>query len=217
MSHLFAEDWDDFERTRRPVFLDRVLLADRVAALAGVEKGFEFKDIKVDLDMGAGEIGGGGNGDGDAVTTTIKSARKNKEAEEPVAMHIEATDKHISFASAFALPAPRHWFQPIRESLLDFLALTRQQSKQAKKSVTYVSTQGRSTWEGKYPRLRDEDHAMLVDELRKTGNMRGWDVHVIELGDEGTPWVEQVRAAVESSVSSMFPPSLFLFYYQHHL
>lgn len=188
MAHLFAEDWDDLERSARPALFDRVLLSDRISA--------EHSAISFDFVSGvvkppSPEV------DNAAVT---KSKGKNP-ALPFVTTTIEATDKRLSFAPPFALPARADWAAPLRAGALTIP--TRAGASQ-RKAITYVSTQSRrggvSSTSG--VRLREQDHEGLVTALRELGTSQGWDIHVIELdGPDATGWADSVRAAAQSSVS----------------
>ena len=198
LNHIFSEDFTDFGKTERPIILDQVLLADRVAAESGTQT-FDFSaDVKAPFS------------EEDEVAIDGKKSKKTKKKEYEIreATLIEPIDKRLPFASAFALPAPRNWVSPLSAGALilptpQSLTTHAKKSKKARKAVTYVSTQARSIRE---PQLREADHENLLRELRKAGEANGFDVYVVELGSEriegavGT-WRNLVSAAVRSSVS----------------
>ncbi|THH03466.1 hypothetical protein EW145_g6229, partial [Phellinidium pouzarii] len=101
MVHLFSEDWDDFERSARPMLFDRILLVDRVAAELA-SQAFDFSaDVvspRARVDIGA-----------DATQRRNKKANKFQKS----AMAIEATDKRLPFAPAFAFPVRPDWAEPL--------------------------------------------------------------------------------------------------------
>lgn len=182
MGHLFAEDWDDIERSARPVIFHRVLLADRTSAEQGAQS-FDFSSDVVSQHIEASE-------------NDVTKSKSRNEKDVMRGMTIEATDKRLSFAPAFALPVLEGWAQPLHEGALTILG-TQESEKGRRKAVTYVSTQGRRVG----PRLRNEDHNALVRELRKLGAAQKWDVYVVELGgEESSSWKEHVSAAAQSSV-----------------
>ncbi|EJC99377.1 uncharacterized protein FOMMEDRAFT_160990 [Fomitiporia mediterranea MF3/22] len=187
MGHLFAEDWIDYERSNRPVIFDRILLADRAAAEHAAQA-FDFGTeviVSPHLDRDREE------------EVNRELTKGNKKGVRISGMTIEATDKRLSFAPAFALPAREDWAAPIREAALSLPSP--KVGSEKRRAVTYVSTQGRRMG----PRLRNDDHDALVRELKKLGSSQKWDVHIIEIGGDGgepTPWVEHIRAAAQSSI-----------------
>ncbi|KAH8113857.1 hypothetical protein DFH11DRAFT_1878110 [Phellopilus nigrolimitatus] len=178
MVHLFAEDWADLALTARPAFLDRVLLADRVAAEHGAQA-FDFAHELVAPLQAAGSVG--------------DEKQKNGKAG-VAATPIEATDKRLAFSPAFALPARANWATPVRAGVQALLLPPLPAgARRPRKALTYVA--------GGAAHLRDEDHAALARALRRLGDTHGWDVHVVERERGGTAgWAELVRAAAQSSV-----------------
>ena len=186
MGHLFAEEWDDLERTTRPMIFDRVLLADRTAAEHGAQS-FDFgSDVVSQHREDEAEQG-----------ISTKAGKKDKAAAVFRGVTIEATDKRLSFAPAFALPASPEWAKPIREGAL---TIPTPPGSEKRRAIAYFSNQGSRLG----PKLRDVDHESLVRELEKLGAAQKWDIHVIELdGDDPTTWAQHVRAAAQSSVSEV--------------
>ncbi|KAI5119879.1 hypothetical protein M0805_008550 [Coniferiporia weirii] len=182
MVHLFAEDWDDLERSGRPALFERILLADRTAAELSAHA-FDF----------AADVVAPREPSGDDDSAQKKKDNKNRKA----GTTIEATDKRLAFAPAFALPARLDWAEPLR---VGALSLPASPGAAQRRAVTYVSTQMRRG-AGAGARLREDDHVILVRELQKLGAAQGWDIHVVELGGSNpTTWVDHVRAAAQSSV-----------------
>lgn len=206
MGHIYAEDWDDLERAARPLFFDRVVLADRVSAVYGARAWDMDKEVRVHVPT---------------VRTSEQDSEERNQKEKrqrDVQMHtvsLQPTDRSLAIAPAFAFPAPTNWFSQIRRTLLDVFGLTDDPKARV---VTYVSTQHRASG----PRLRASDHTALVAELQKlvAEQGRGWALEVVELGDgvNGAPrvendshlmlegeesvssWPAHVRAALRSSV-----------------
>ncbi|KLO09006.1 hypothetical protein SCHPADRAFT_922465 [Schizopora paradoxa] len=176
MNIFYSEDWDDYERASRPLFFDRVILADRVAALHASQT-YDFNSVDV----------------------RIRTASHPDKAPAWSRVAIEAPDKHLTFAPPFAFPASAEWFSPVRQSLIEALSLKNNSTVKAHRGVTYVSTQGLR--EG--PRLRENDHAQLIRELEKLTTSQGWDLHVVLMDDYRNPvtvWKELAVAAVSSNI-----------------
>lgn len=223
-THLFAQDWSDLARSARSFVFDRVLVADRGAAERGVMASFDFGLVAEGGNVVVPAVGH------DALDEGTNTNGKNKEKDsekgsEMVRSQLEALDKQLSFAPAFALSAPVDWASPILEGArtiaraMHFLPPSSSTSGSSgwglggkskslrNKSITYVSTQNRERTRGKEgPRLREEDHARLVKELRKMAEGMGWRVFVVELGE--TSDAEVIGAAAASSVRTIF---LFLY------
>lgn len=177
MNIFYSEDWDDYERSARPFFFDRVILADRVAALHAAPT-FDFSSVDVRFDTKVPPNG-------------IPSTSQ---------VTIEAPDKHLPFAPPFAFPASTEWFSPVRQSLLEALSLKDNSTVKTHRGVTYISTQGLRDG----PRLRENDHAQLIRELEKLTTSQGWELHVVLLDDRRSSvsvWKELATAAVSSNVS----------------
>ncbi|KAG5650906.1 hypothetical protein H0H81_010580 [Sphagnurus paluster] len=105
----------------------------------------------------------------------------------------EASVKHGEppFAPAFSLGASRHWWEPVRHTLVSYFDFN--ENKKAKKVVTYVHRQSESTG----LKLRDEDHQALVTTLKKMARDYGHEVHVVS---SETDWAERMDAIVKSTV-----------------
>ncbi|KAL5523055.1 hypothetical protein ACEPAF_1322 [Sanghuangporus sanghuang] len=184
MGHLFAEEWDDLERSTRPMIFDRVLLADRTAAEHGAQS-FDF----------TADVVSPHNKEKDAKERVATKAGKKDKAKAVLrGVTIEATDKRLSFAPAFALPARPDWAKPIREGAL---TIPTPAGSEKRRAIMYFSNQGSRTG----PKLRDVDHESLVRELERLGTVQKWDVHIVELaGEDASSWADHVRAAAQSSV-----------------
>ena len=204
MGHIYAEDWEDLERAARPLFFDRVVLADRVSAVHGARAWDMDKEVRVHIP---------------APPAQEQDRNRKDKRQRDVQMHtvsLQPTDRSLAIAPAFAFPAPTNWFSQIRRTMLDVFGLADDPKARV---VTYVSTQHRRSG----PRLRATDHSALVAELQKLvrDQGRGWALEVVELGDgvNGAPrvdldandileadkgrvtlWPDHVRAALKSSV-----------------
>jgi hypothetical protein len=96
--------------------------------------------------------------------------------------------------------ASKHWWQPVRRLMLGFLQLPDEsKSKSAaatevtKPVVTYFSTQGK----GSGPRLKDEDHNLLVKTLKTFQRTSGYEVNIVSAN---APWMDRMKILVRSTV-----------------
>lgn len=202
-AHLFEGDWADLARASQAIVFERVLIAERAAAERGA-MGFDF---------GEGIVVPGASSSSSS-SSNEKENQKKDGKKEMVKTSIEATDKRLSFAPAFALPAPADWASPIlagAELIARSLRLPSLPSsppsgsslfslsggKGKKKGVTYVSTQKQGG-----ARLREGDHQALVRELRRVAEGAGWHLYVVELGETGES--EVVGSVAASSVRLSF-------------
>jgi len=96
--------------------------------------------------------------------------------------------------------ASKHWWQPVRRSMIGFLQLPDEhKSKSAaamevtKPVVTYFSTQGK----GSGPRLKDEDHNLLVKTLKTFQRTSGYEVNIVPAN---APWMDRMKILVRSTI-----------------
>lgn len=97
--------------------------------------------------------------------------------------------------------ASKHWWQPVRKLMVGFLQLP-DESKKSKSAaaaavtkpvVTYFSTQEK----GVGPKLKDEDHNLLVKTLKKFQRTSGYEVNVVPAN---ALWTDRMRILVRSTV-----------------
>ncbi|KZT23705.1 hypothetical protein NEOLEDRAFT_1179922 [Neolentinus lepideus HHB14362 ss-1] len=99
------------------------------------------------------------------------------------------------------MQASQHWFTPIRRTLAGYLgvdldaegAVQSKNKKKAKPVITYITRQGESDG----PRLRAQDHQLLVDALRGLEKHYGYGVHVVS---RETEWNERMSAILRSTM-----------------
>ena len=211
----YAEDWDDLVDMNAPWLFERIVVADRGAAIRGRSRWDERwvpgtpqdekekeRNARAEVDDGKPAwaapfvgletvYGSGGSGSGSEGTTMA-------------------------------------WWAPVRSALLRFLHLEEDVPEQRKDSgfgiggwgrksgqggrsrngakpvLTYISTQDESA--GVVPRLNDEDHTRLVERLEgleRKGVLGA--VHVVKgngsVGGHGWEWEARMRAIAKSSVS----------------
>ncbi|KAG6831203.1 hypothetical protein H0H87_005919 [Tephrocybe sp. NHM501043] len=101
-----------------------------------------------------------------------------------------------AFSPAFDLPGTRHWWEPVRHTLLSFL----NEPPTKKKVVTYIHRQSEPTG----VRVRREDHDALVKALKKMEKNYGYEVHIVSSVFDETNWVERMSAVVKSTVRREF-------------
>jgi hypothetical protein len=105
--------------------------------------------------------------------------------------------------------ASRHWWQPVRRVMTGFLQLPdeRKNSKPmgapviTKPVVTYLSAQE----VGSGPRLKDKDHSLLVETLKKFQRTSRYEVNIVPAN---APWFDRMRILVRSTVCHV----LFIFF-----
>ncbi|KAI0070552.1 hypothetical protein K474DRAFT_1653669 [Panus rudis PR-1116 ss-1] len=145
----FWNDWNERAAMGRPFVFDRVLFADRAAAMHG--------------------------------TNFLKTQR--------------------TAANAFALPGSVHWWQPIRNNVVNFAGLQdeeaqialKDESAQSAPVITYVS---RQEWGRRM--LIQEHHEKLVSELYKLRDKYGYEVNVVSM--DRLTRQEQIRLAARTTI-----------------
>ncbi|KAG6890279.1 hypothetical protein C0992_002428 [Termitomyces sp. T32_za158] len=96
------------------------------------------------------------------------------------------------FSPAFNLPGSKHWWEPVRRTLLSFLS----EPPSKKKTVTYLHRQS----ENAGVRLRDEDHKALVLGLKKLERDYGYEIHIVSSSFDETDWFTRMSAISKSTV-----------------
>ncbi|TFK49178.1 hypothetical protein OE88DRAFT_1703601 [Heliocybe sulcata] len=107
-----------------------------------------------------------------------------------------------TWAGAFTrMRASEHWFAPVRRTMAGYLGVDlddegiwqAKKKGKAKHVITYITRQG----EEQGPRLRAQDHQLLVDALRGLEKHYGYEVHVIS---RETEWNERMSAILRSTI-----------------
>lgn len=96
------------------------------------------------------------------------------------------------FSPAFNLPSSKHWWEPVRHTLLSFLS----EPVSKKKVVTYIHRQSEKTG----IRLRNEDHEALVLGLKKLERDYGYEIHIVSSLFDETDWATRMSAISKSTV-----------------
>ncbi|KAJ7064993.1 hypothetical protein C8F01DRAFT_1021788 [Mycena amicta] len=87
-----------------------------------------------------------------------------------------------------------HWWEPIRRNLATYFEVYG--DKAPKNAITYVQRQSQTHG----LRLSDEDHAALVEALRKLQRDHGYEVHIVSNMDEEMSWTERLGAITRSTI-----------------
>ncbi len=180
MGLLYTETWQDYADLELPFLFDHVLIIDRGAAERGRSSWTERWD---------------GTGD---------HAQEELRRREPD--NAEAVDGLPGWAAPFVgLDAPREWWAPARAALRAYLGVPATASdgaaRKARPVLTYVSMADEPT-ESPEPRVRDEDHAKLIEGLRalqKEGVLGS--VNIVHGNGTREVWEDRMRAIAQSSVS----------------
>jgi hypothetical protein len=116
-----------------------------------------------------------------------------------------AHKKQPVFSPYEDMEASRYWFEPVRKMMTGFLQVPEEKQKKSKSGaavietkpvVTYLSTQDKGTG----PRLREEDHELLVKTLKTLHEAHGYEVNVVPTN---VGWLERMKILVRSTVSDM--------------
>jgi hypothetical protein len=103
-----------------------------------------------------------------------------------------------AFASTLSLGVSRHWWEPIRRNLVQFLEVT----SPAQPVVTYIHSQSES--EGM--KLSGPDHEALVTALLSMGKKYGYEIRVVSSQTSDTDWQQRMSEISKSSVSCFLHP-----------
>ncbi|KAF7789695.1 hypothetical protein EIP86_000641 [Pleurotus ostreatoroseus] len=178
MGLLYTETWKDYADLHLPFLLDRVLVVDRGAATRGRAAWTERWDVP-------GE---------DALGDELR--RRDPEG---------GVDGLPAWAAPFVgLDAPREWWAPARAALRSHLGLPDPaDARRGKPVLTYVSMadEPHAATSEDGGRVRDEDHARLVEGLaglQREGVLGG--VHVVRGNGTRESWEERMRAIAQSSI-----------------
>lgn len=106
-------------------------------------------------------------------------------------------ETHRAFSNTLGLFAPRYWWAPVRNGVLEAAGLPRGQTgvieTDHKIIITYIVTQGRGLT------LEYESHQKLSDELRDLERDYDWEVNIVV--PENMSMDEQLSLAARSTVS----------------
>ncbi|PBK59818.1 hypothetical protein ARMSODRAFT_1027109 [Armillaria solidipes] len=94
-----------------------------------------------------------------------------------------------------------YWWEPIRKQLSTYLNLENEKSK--KKVITYVHRQNQYPqydWDPPTPKLRTEDHELLVKKLEKMAYSYGHEFNVVSALDFETSWHDRISSIARSTV-----------------
>lgn len=179
MGLLYTDTWQDYADLELPFLFDHVLVIDRGAAERGRSSWTERWD-----------------GTGDHTQDELRRRQLD---------NTEAVDGLPVWAAPFVgLDAPREWWAPARAALRSYLGLPATTSdgavRKARPMLTYVSMADEPAGSTE-ARLRDEDHARLVEGLRvlqKEGVLGG--VNVVHGNGTREFWEDRMRAIAQSSV-----------------
>jgi hypothetical protein len=100
--------------------------------------------------------------------------------------------------------ASKHWLQPVRKIMTGFLQISDENKKGksaaavtiTKPVVAYLSTQENVSG----PRLKDEDHKLLVKTLTKFQRSSGYEVNVVPAN---AAWIDRMKILVRSTVCDL--------------
>lgn len=116
-----------------------------------------------------------------------------------------STDQPLFSPPFDEMEASSYWWEPIRRTMAGFVQLEESQKKStftmqktAKYVVTYLSTQEKSTG----PKLRDEDHRLLVKVLKDLESRSGFEVNIVS---SDTGWLDRMKILTRSTVSLVLP------------
>lgn len=109
-------------------------------------------------------------------------------------------------SNTFALPGSVHWWQPIRNNVVNFSGLkdsSLQDNGERRPVITYISRQG---WGRRM--LIQEDHERLVKELYKLRDIYGYEVNVASM--DKLSRAEQFQLAGRTTVCAVPISTLYL-------
>jgi len=98
------------------------------------------------------------------------------------------------FSPSMTLEASLHWWEPIRRSLMSYYDLDEDEA--SKHVVTYLHRQGESNG----PRLRDEDHDLLIQSLETMAEANRYELNVVSTSTAETGWDVKMYAIARSTV-----------------
>lgn len=115
------------------------------------------------------------------------------------------TDQPVFSPPFDGMEASSYWWEPIRRTMAGFVQFEENSQKKSKfmtqravkHVVTYLSTQEKETG----PKLRDEDHRLLVKTLKRLES-RGFEVNVVPAN---AGWLDRMKILVRSTVSTTLP------------
>lgn len=113
------------------------------------------------------------------------------------------TDQPLFSAPFDGLEASNYWWEPIRRMMVGFVQLEEESQKKSKFTtqravkyvVTYLSTQEKATG----PKLRDEDHRLLVKALKELESRSGFEVNIVPADAR---WLDRMKILARSTVSN---------------
>jgi hypothetical protein len=104
-----------------------------------------------------------------------------------------------AFAPSMTLEGSPYWWEPIRRALAGYYDL-KEGAATSKPVVTYLHRQG----EANGPRLRDNDHELLLRALRNMARANGYELNVVSTLTSETAWDAKMSSIVRSSVSGLY-------------